>query len=122
MKEVQKFLGLANYYRQFIKNFAEIVASLHLLVRKKKKWRWREEQEKAFKKLKEIFTTELVLAIPNLNKEVRVETDTSDYAIREVLSLKCRNKKWRPVAFISKFLNITEHNYKIYDKEMLAVI
>jgi len=122
VKEVQKFLGLANYYRQFIKNFAEIVASLHLLVRKKKKWRWREEQEKAFKKLKEIFTTELVLAIPNLNKEVRVETDTSDYAIREVLSLKCRNKKWRPVAFISKFLNITEHNYKIYDKEMLAVI
>ena len=37
MKEVQKFLGLANYYRQFIKNFARIVASLHLLVRKEKK-------------------------------------------------------------------------------------
>jgi len=54
---VQKFLGLTNYYRQFVKDFAKIAKLLHRLVRKNKKWNWREEQEKAFKELKQIFTT-----------------------------------------------------------------
>jgi len=53
---------------------------------------------------------------------MRVEADASDYAIGGVLSIKYKDKKWRPVAFISKSLNATEQNYKIHDKEMLAVI
>jgi len=57
VKDVQKFLGLTNYYRQFVKDFAKIAKLLHRLVRKNKKWNWREEQEKAFKELKQIFTT-----------------------------------------------------------------
>jgi len=51
-----------------------------------------------------------------------VKADVSDYATEEVLLVKCENRKWRPVAFISKSMNPTERNYKIYDKEMLAVI
>jgi len=43
IKKIQKFLGFANYYRQFIKNFARIAALLYLLVRKEEKWRWRKE-------------------------------------------------------------------------------
>ena len=69
-----------------------------------------------------VFTTEPVLAIPDIDKEMRVEADASDYAIEGVLSIKYKDKKWRPVAFISKSLNATEQNYKIHDKEMLAVI
>ena len=69
-----------------------------------------------------MFTTEPVLAIPNIDREMRVETDASNYATRGVLSTKCEDEKWRPVAFISKLLNTTEQNYKIHDKEMLAVI
>jgi len=53
---------------------------------------------------------------------MRVEVDASDYATGGVLSTKCKDGKWRLVAFISKSLNTTERNYKIYDKEMLAVI
>jgi len=53
---------------------------------------------------------------------MRVEVDASDYVTRGVLSTKCEDGKWRPVAFISKLLNTTEQNYKIYNKEMLAVI
>ena len=45
-----------------------------------------------------------------------------DYAIGGVLSMECENRLWRPVAFLSKLLNKTERNYKIYDKEMLAII
>jgi len=51
---------------------------------------------------------ELILAIPDLDKEMRVEADTSDYATGEVLLTKCEDGKWRPVAFISKLLNTTE--------------
>jgi len=122
IKEVQKFLGLANYYRRFIKDFAKIAVPLHTLGRKEQKWKWEKEQEEAFRKLKEVFTTEPILAIPDIDREMRVEADTSDYATGGVLSLKCENGKWRPVAFISKSLNATEQNYKIHDKEMLAVI
>jgi len=51
-----------------------------------------------------------------------VEADTSNYATRGVLSMKCSDKKWRLVAFISKSLSDTKRNYKIYDKEMLVVV
>ena len=65
---------------------------------------------------------EPVLAIPDINGEMRVEADALDYATGGVLSMKCENRKWRPVAFISKSLNATEYNYEIHNKEMLAVI
>jgi len=69
-----------------------------------------------------VFITEPVLAIPDIDREMRVEADASDYATGGVLSMKCKDGKWRPVAFISKSLNTTEQNYEIHDKEMLAVI
>jgi len=122
VKEVQKFLDLANYYKRFIKDFAKIAVPLHILVRKEQKWKWEKEQEKAFKKLKAVFTREPVLVIPDIDKEMRVEADASDYAIGGVLSMKGEDGKWRPVAFISKLLNATERNYEIHDKEILAVI
>jgi len=53
---------------------------------------------------------------------MRMEVDTSDYATEGVLSMECKNGKWRPVAFLSKSLNKTERNYEIHDKEMLAII
>jgi len=93
VKEVQKFLGLANYYRRFIKDFAKIAAPLHTLVRKEQKWKWEKEQEEVFGKLKEMFTTEPVLAIPDIDREIRVEADALDYATGEVLLLKCEDSK-----------------------------
>ena len=50
----------------------------------------------------------LVLVIPDLDKEIRVEADALDYAMGEVLSVKYKDEKWRLVAFISKLLNTTE--------------
>ena len=122
IKEVQKFLGLANYYRRFIKDFAKIAVPLHVLVRKEQKWKWEKEQEEAFGRLKEVFTTKPILAILDINREIRVKADALDYATGGVLSLKYENGKWRLVVFISKSLNATERNYEIHDKEMLVVI
>jgi len=69
-----------------------------------------------------VFTTESVLAIPDIDRKMRVEADASDYATGGVLSAKYEDGKWRPVAFISKSLNTTERNYEIHDKKMLVVI
>ena len=63
-----------------------------------------------------------MLAAPDLDKEFRVEADASNYTTERVLSMKCSDELWRPVAFISKSLSNTERNYKIYDKKILAVV
>ena len=51
-----------------------------------------------------------------------MEVDTLDYATEGILSMKCKDKKWRPVVFFSKSLTKMERNYKIYNKKMLVVI
>ena len=122
VKDIRKFLGLVNYYRRFIKDFAQVARPINMLMRKDVKWQWGVEQQKAFDKLKRVFTTKLVLAVPDLDKEFRVEADVSNYATRGVLSMKCSDEMWRPIAFISKSLSDTERNYEIHDKEMLAVV
>jgi len=122
MKDVRKFLGLANYYRRFIKDFAQIARPINVLTQKDEKWRWEKTQQKAFDGLKKIFTSRPILVAPDLDKEFRVEANASNYATRGVLSMKCSDEKWKPVAFISKSLSDIERNYEIHDKEMLAVI
>ena len=57
-----------------------------------------------------------------MDKEFRIKTDASNYATGGVLSMKCSDNLWRPVAFISKSLSNTERNYEIHNKEMLVVI
>ena len=91
-------------------------------MRKDVKWNWRERQQKVFEELKERFTIELVLVISDLDKEIRVEVDVSNFAMREVVSMKCENEKWRSIAYISKPLNKAKKNYEIHNKEILAII
>jgi len=122
VKDVQKFLGLANYYRRFIEGFASIARPLHDMVKKDQKWDWMKKQEEAFRELKERFTKEPVLAALDLDKRMRMEVDTSDYTTGGVLSMECEDGLWRPLAFLSKSLNETKKNYETHDKEMLAII
>jgi len=63
-----------------------------------------------------------VLATPDLDKKMRMEVDVSDYAIGSMLSMEYEDMRWRLVVYLSKLLNEIERNYKIYDKEMLAII
>jgi len=69
VKEVQKFLGLANFYLQFIEGFAMVARPLHDLVKKDKKWEWMDRQEEAFRELKKRFTEEPVLAAFDIDKK-----------------------------------------------------
>jgi len=100
----------------------KIARLLYEMMRKETKWSWGEKQQKAFKELKERFTTEPVLVTPDLDRKTRVEADALDFATGGVLSMKCKDERWRPVAYIFKLLNEAERNYKIHNKEMLVII
>jgi len=69
-----------------------------------------------------VFTTRPVLATPELDKEFRMEADASNFATGGVLSIKCEDDLWQPMAFILKVFNKTDRNYEIHDKEMLGII
>ena len=90
VKDIQKFLGLANYYWQFIKDFGFIAKLLHDLVKKNQKQNWTEKQEKAFKELKKRFTKEPVLAVLDLEK-IMMEVDVLDYITEGILSIQYEN-------------------------------
>ena len=93
VKDVQNFLELANYYRQFVKDFARVARSLHEMMRKEIKWSWGKKQQRVFKKLKEKFTKYLVLAALDLDKKMSMEVNASDYATRGVLSMEYEDGK-----------------------------
>jgi len=95
---------------------------MNMLTRKDIKWRWEEEEQAVFDKLKKAFMTRPVLVAPDLDKEFRVEVDALNYATGGVLSIKCSDDLWRLVAFISKSLSDIERNYEIYNKEILAIV
>jgi len=123
VKQVQAFLGFANFYRRFIENFAKMSKSLSDLTKKDCTWNWGVEQQNAFEALKKAFTMALVLRIPNNKDFFKLSTDASNFATGIVLSQKdMQTNLWHPVAFFSKLLDVHERNCKIYDKELLAVI
>ena len=62
------------------------------------------------------------MVTPDLDKEIRVKTNTSNFAMEGVLLMKCEDKRWRLVAYISKSLNEAKNNYEIHNKEILAII
>jgi len=120
VKDVESFLGFANFYRCFIQNFSHIAKPLNEL-KGKKEWKWEEEHQRAFEELKEKITSQPVLALPKREGKFRVETDTSGHAIGGVLSQE-QEGKWKPIAFLSRMMQPAERNYEIYDKELLAIV
>ena len=121
VKEVQSFIGLCNYYRIFIKDFAKIANPLHKLTRKDVVFNWESEHQEAFETLKKMFTSAPILRHADCTKPFIVETDASNFAIGAILSQEFDGKT-HPIAFLSKSLNSAQKNYPIYDKELLAII
>ena len=120
VKDLESFLGFANFYRHFIQNFSHTAKPLNEL-KGKKEWKWEEEYQRAFEELKEKITSQPVLALPRREGKFRVEMDTSGHAIRGVLSQE-QEGKWKPIAFLSRMMQPVERNYEIYNKELLAIV
>lgn len=122
VKDVQSFLGFANFYRRFIKGFSTLAQPLVSLTRKDQPFQWTQREQHAFASLQEAFTTAPVLLHPDPRKPFQVETDASDYAIGAVLSQPDASGAFHPVAFYSRKFTAPEINYPIYDKELAAII
>ena len=127
VRELQAFLGLANYYRRFIKNFAAVAAPLTDLVggpagSTRRLTTWSATADRAFQTLKAALVSAPVLAMPRTNGPYRLICDASDLAVGAILEQDWQDGEgFRPVAYASKRLSAAEVNYDIRNKELLAV-
>lgn len=119
--DVRSFLGFANFYRRFIRDFAKIAGPITKLTKKNCPFHWSPSCNHAFQTLKSAFTSAPILAHFDPYLECVVETDASDFVCAGVLSQKHGNLL-HPVAFFSKKNSPAECNYEIYDKELMAII
>ncbi len=121
VQEVQQFLGLASYYRRFIRNFAHIANPLHQLTERGRVFKWTEECATAFAELKSRLVSAPVLAFPNYSIPFTLDTDASQVGIGVVLS-QVQNGQERVIAYASRTLSKSERRYCVTRKELLAVV
>ncbi|UYV64396.1 hypothetical protein LAZ67_3000523 [Cordylochernes scorpioides] len=122
VKKVRQFMGLANYYRKFVKDFSKISFPLVRLTRKNQPFFWNEEVEESFAKLKMALSTKPVLAIYNPDYPSKVYTDASKYGIGAILTQIGPDNEEHVIAYYSKTLQPHQENYSAYEMECLAVI
>jgi len=121
VKDIQSFLGFANFYRHFIFNYSDIVIPLTRLTRKDTPWNFDKACRKAFNTLKQAFTSAPILTHWIPDTQLVVETDASDYALAAILSIMTKDNEIHPVAFHSRTFSAPELNYDVHDKELLAI-
>ena len=119
---VQRFLGMAGYYRQCIPNFSEIAEPLIAMTRKGSRFRWREKEEEAWTKLKNELTSEQVMAFPDVSKPYRLYTDSSCYSIGGILTQVDEKGLERPIHYFSKALKQGQIRWATVEKEAYAVV
>lgn len=119
---VRQFIGLASFFRRFIKNFGEIARPLTRLLKKNSVWMWSEPQEEAFNKLKNSLISRPVLALYNSKLETQIHTDASKHGIGSVLLQKQTDGVFKPVAYYSRQTSPEESHFSSYELETLAVI
>ncbi|KAL7298560.1 hypothetical protein TKK_0008334 [Trichogramma kaykai] len=121
LRGVREFLGLAGYYRRFIKDFAKIAKPLTTLLQKDTDFIWCENCDIAFQTLKNALCNAPLLIYPDFSKPFIITTDASGYAIGGILS-QGEPKNEHPVAYTSRMLRGPELNYDTYEKEALAIV
>ena len=119
--DVRSFLGLASYYRRFVRGFSEMARPLTALTRAGVEWEWSTPQHQAFNRLKLALTTAPVLKLPDFERQFVVTTDASDAAVGAILEQDFGNGL-QPVAFSSRKLNGAEMRYSAYEKELLGIV
>ena len=119
--EVRSFLGLAGYYRRYMKNFASIAGPLHALTRKGAMFHWTSECQAAFEHLKLLLTTSPITAFPDFNLPFRLYTDASTAGLGAILA-QIQGGKERIICCASRSLNQGEKAYPATKLECLAIV
>ena len=125
-KQIHRFVGLVNFYRNFIENYAEVAAPLIKALDKKAKFKWSDELNTSFNYLREYLTTEKgmgrgIMLLPDLTKIFKLECDACNYGIGALLTQNL-NGEWLPTGYYSKRLNSTEIKYATNEKELMALV
>jgi RNase H-like domain found in reverse transcriptase/Reverse transcriptase (RNA-dependent DNA polymerase)/Integrase zinc binding domain/Chromo (CHRromatin Organisation MOdifier) domain/Retroviral aspartyl protease len=121
VQEIRSFLGLAGFYRKFIKDFSRISSSLTELLKKNAKFKWTQQHQQALEELKKAVSSAPVLIIADSKLPFVVTTDASGYAVGAALC-QDQGKGLQPIAFMSKKMLPAERNYPVHEQELLAVI
>ena len=121
VRQVRQFIGLASWYRRFIKDFATLATPLTALTKKKAAWAWGENEQRAFDALKTTLTTAPVLACPDFERQFVLQTDASTTGLGAVLTQYFPEGE-RVIAYASRTLNAAERNYSATELECLAVL
>jgi hypothetical protein len=119
---VRSFIGFCNYYRKFIKDYADLCKPLNDLLHKTTIWNWTDKRHASFEKLKATFVTRPVLLIPDYTKPFIIEADASLFATGAVLLQEDSNGDEHPTGYLSLSLQPAERNYQVYDRELYAII
>ena len=120
LKQLRSLLGLINYYRDMWKLRSHILTPLTELTkvpRGSKLFKWDEAQDKAFQEIKKLISKNTMLIFPDFNKVFEIHTDASDYQLGSVI-----RQDQKPIAFYSKKLTATQHNYTVGEREMLSIV
>ena len=120
-RTLQAFLGVCNYFRIFVRNFANIAEPLYDLLRKKARFLWTERQTQAVNTLKAQLAKAPIVAFPNYKKPFHLHTDASDSGIGAVL-MQEKDGILHPLAYVSKTLNQAQRNYSTTKKEALSLV
>lgn len=118
---VKRFVGLASWYRRFIRNFSTEMDPLHKLTGKNKPFNWTEECEDAFTKVKSLLTSAPVMACPDFSKEFIIHTDASNVGLGAILAQEYEDGE-KVIAYASRSLSKPERNYSTTELECLCVL
>jgi hypothetical protein len=119
--EIRSFLGLAGYYRRFVRDFSNIARPLSALLHKNTPWQWTSAQEQAFNQLKIAVSAAPVLIIPDPSLPYTLVTDASGFAIGAALC-QDHGKGLQPCAYKSRKMNDHEKNYAVHEQELLSIM
>ena len=121
--QLRSFIGLCNYYRRFIRDFAHIATPLNKLLQQDEKFTWSNECQQAFDYLKNALTSEpIMLPFPDFSKEFILYTDASNFSIGYILGQKDQDNREHVISYAGRSLQPGERRWGITDKECLAVI
>ena len=121
VSEVRSFLGFCTYYRRFVRHFSDLASPLYILTEKKRTFRWTEDCERAFLRLKERLTAAPILAYPLESEPFIIDTDASDNGIGAVLSQMQLGEE-RVIGYHSMIFDKTQRRYCVIRRELLAVV